>query len=76
MKDVVDTLARSEAFGTVPHEDLEFLATLFEHRHFTDSGAICHRGDEANEFYVIKDGEVDIKADFDGPTPATLERTP
>ena len=75
LKDVVDTLARSEAFGTVPHEDLEFLATLFEHRHFADSEAICHQGDEANEFYVIKNGQVDVKADFDGPTLATLGRS-
>ena len=75
LKDVVDTLARSEAFGIVPHEDLEFLATLFEHRHFADAEAICLRGDEANEFYVIKDGQVEIKADSDGPTLATLGRS-
>jgi hypothetical protein len=75
LKDVVDTLAKSEAFGTVPHEDLEFLATLFEHRHFADAEAICHRGDEANEFYVIKNGQVEVKADFDGPTFATLGRS-
>ena len=72
LKDLVDTLAKSEAFGTVPHEDLEFLATLFEHRYFADAEAICHRGDEANEFYVIKNGQVEVKADFDGPTFATL----
>ena len=71
----MDTLANSEAFGTVPHEDLEFLATLFEHRFFMDAEAICHQGDEANEFYVIQDGEVEIKADFDGPTLATLGRS-
>ena len=75
LKDVVDTLADSEAFGTVPHEDLEFLATLFEHRFFMDAEAICQQGDEANEFYVIQDGEVEIKADFDGPTLATLGRS-
>jgi hypothetical protein len=75
LKDVVDTLAKSEAFGTVPHEDLEFLATLFEHRFFGDAEAICHRGDEANEFYVIKDGEVEIRADLDGPTLAILGRS-
>ena len=75
LKDVVDTLGKSDAFGTVPHEDLEFLATLFEHRHFADAEAICHQGDEANEFYVIKDGQVDVKADFDGPTLATLGRS-
>ncbi len=75
LKDVVDTLAKSEAFGTVPHADLEFLATLFEHRHFADAEAICHRDDEANEFYVIKNGQVVVKADFDGPTFATLGRS-
>jgi hypothetical protein len=75
LKDVVDTLARSEAFGSVPHEDLEFLATLFEHRYFADAEAICQRGDEANEFYVIKDGQVEVRADSDGPTLATLGRS-
>ena len=75
LKDVVDTLAKSEAFGTVPHEDLEFLATLFEHRHFADAEVICHQGDEANEFYVIKNGQVYVKADFFGPTLATLGRS-
>jgi CRP-like cAMP-binding protein len=75
LKDVVDTLARSEAFGTVPHEDLEFLATLFDYRYFADAEAICHRGDEANEFYVIKDGQVEVKTDFDGPTLAILGRS-
>ena len=75
LKDVVDTLANSEAFGTVPHEDLEFLATLFDHRFFADAEAICQRGDEANEFYVIKDGEVEVKADFDGPILAVLGRS-
>ena len=48
----------------MPHEDLEFLATLFEHRYFADAEVICHRGDEANEFYVIKNGQVEVKADF------------
>ena len=75
LKDVVDTLAKSGAFGTVPQEDLEFLATLFEHRDFADAEAICHRGDEANEFYIIKDGQVEVKADFDRPTLATLGRS-
>ena len=75
LKDVVDTLAKSEVFGTVPHEDLEFLATLFEHRYFADAEVICHRGDEANEFYVIKNGQVEVKADFDGPAFATLGRS-
>ncbi|HEY5743503.1 MAG TPA: cyclic nucleotide-binding domain-containing protein, partial [Terrimicrobiaceae bacterium] len=75
LKDVVDTLATTEAFGSVPPEDLEFLATLFEHRYFGDAEAICHRGDEANEFYVIRGGQVEIKVDFDGPTLATLGRS-
>jgi hypothetical protein len=75
LKDVVDTLAKSEAFGTVPHEDLEFLATLFEHRFFAHAEVICQRGDDANEFYVIKNGQVQIKADSDGPTLATLGRS-
>lgn len=75
LKDVVDTLAKSEAFGSVAREDLEFLATLFEHRHFANAQTICHQGDEANEFYVIKDGQVEIKAHYDGPTLATLGKS-
>jgi hypothetical protein len=75
LKEVIDTLARSEAFGSVSHEDLEFLATLFERRDFADAEVICHRGDEAKEFYVIKDGQVEIKMDSEGPTLATLGRS-
>jgi hypothetical protein len=75
LKDVVDALTKSEAFGSVPHEDLEFLATMFEHRDFADAEVICHRGDEANEFYIIKDGQVEIRIRHDGPTVATLGRS-
>jgi Cyclic nucleotide-binding domain len=75
LKDVIDTLARSEAFGSVSPEDLEFLATLFERRDFADAEVICHRGDEAKEFYVINDGHVEIKMDSEGPTLATLGRS-
>ena len=75
LNDVVDALTKSEAFGSVSHEDLEFLATMFQRRDFADAEPVCQRGDEAREFYVIKDGQVEIKIHPDGPTIATLGRS-
>ena len=75
LDDVVDALANSEVFRVVSHEDLEFLATLFQRRDFADAEAICHRGDEAKEFYVIKDGQVEITIHPDGPVVATFCRS-
>ena len=75
LRDVVDALTKSEVFGTVSHEDLEFLARMFQRRDFADTEAVCQRGDEATEFYVVKDGQVEIKIHPDGPTLATLGRS-
>jgi hypothetical protein len=73
--DVIDALANSEVFGIVAHEDLEFLATLFQRRDFEDAEPICQWGDEAREFYIIKDGQVEITMHPDGPVVATLSRS-
>ena len=75
LNDIVETLLASEPFSSVPREDLEFLSTMFEHRHFADAEVICRRGDEAKEFYVIKDGQVEIKDCPDSPTVTTLGRS-
>ena len=75
LNDVVDALTKSEVFGIVSREDLEFLATMFQRRDFADAEAVCQRGDEAKEFYVVKDGQVEIKIHPDGPTVATLGRS-
>jgi hypothetical protein len=75
LNDIVDTLAASEPFSSVPREDLEFLSTMFEHRHFADAEVICRRGDEAKEFYVIKDGQVEIKDHAEESTVATLGKS-
>ena len=75
LDNVVDALANSEVFRVVSHDDLEFLATLFQRRDFADAEAICHRGDEAKEFYVIKDGQVEITIHPDGPVVGTFFRS-
>lgn len=75
LSDRVDALTKSEVFGSVSPEDLEFFATMFERREAKDGEVICSIGDEATDFYVVKEGQVDICTHLNGPTLLTLGRS-
>lgn len=75
LSDRVDALTKSEVFGSVSLEDLEFFATIFERREAKDGEVICHIGDEATDFFVVKDGQVDIYTQPDSRAVITLGRS-
>ena len=75
LSDRVDALAKSEVFGSISTEDLEFFATMFKRRDAEDGEVICRRGDEASDFYVVQDGQVNICPRTDGQTAVSLGRS-
>jgi hypothetical protein len=71
----MDALHKSDVFGGVSEEDIEFFASMFDRRDLADGEVLCAKGDVATEIYVVKDGVVEVRVKSDGPPLATLGRS-
>jgi CRP-like cAMP-binding protein len=71
----MDALHKSDVFGGVSEEDIEFFASMFDRRDLADGEVLCAKGDVATEIYVVKDGVVEVRVKSHGPPLATLGRS-
>jgi len=71
----MDALHKSDVFGGVSEEDIQFFASMFDRRDLADGEVLCAKGDVATEIYVVKDGVVEVRVKSDGPPLATLGRS-
>src|SRR6266704_1167642 len=71
----MDALHKSDVFGGVSDEDIQFFASMFDRRDLADGEVLCAKGDVATEIYVVKDGVVEVRVKSDGPPLATLGRS-
>ncbi|HEX2912078.1 MAG TPA: cyclic nucleotide-binding domain-containing protein [Chloroflexia bacterium] len=64
----IDFLKKIYLFSTLTEEQLDPISRLVEERWFEDGTYICHKGDPANELYIIYRGAVEILADEENPS--------
>jgi hypothetical protein len=53
-------LANTEAFRTVPPNELRLLVSMFEEKRYAPRETICRLGDKAEEVYVVAEGAIEV----------------
>lgn len=60
MKNIVDILTEHSFFRGLPAEDIAFIAGCAKNVVFREQQMIAHQGAPADEFYLIREGQVSI----------------
>ncbi len=63
MKKIVDILGEHPFFKGLEHADLDFIAGCAKNVVFHEQQIIARQGDPANEFYLIREGQVAVTID-------------
>ena len=58
--DRIKSVRACELFSLLEPEDLQFITGLFEKKDHQDGDVICRQGEEADDFFVVMKGEVDV----------------
>ena len=73
MKTIADILHEHSFFQGLSEEDLTFIAGCGKNVFFTEDQTIASPGDPANEFYLIREGQVSSSIETLSKKPFTLQ---
>lgn len=65
---VCDFLRATEFFSRLSHSELTFIAERMQARSFTRGQVLVRQGDVGEEFFLVREGSVDVAVERDGRT--------
>ena len=58
--DRLKAIQACDLFSLLSSDDLQFITGLFEKKDYEDGNVICRQGDDADEFFIVMKGAVDV----------------